>query len=339
MQLMKNMIDQGFPLIISVDPRYLPEHDYDILRAHNSTGGAHGVVIVGYNDTEGAARIVDPGVGSFGDNFSYPTDGRGNYTKISYTSLALAWGSREWISISLIPSGTAVQDIPSRLGPYVRDRLLGSSSSYAPGSPYGYIWGFGQDAWRRISSDMTPDGLSSYLRVFNGIPNEVQNKALLLLFIGLGLEAQTTLQYVSFKAALEKFSSFMTGVELTSFDTEAGKALPHFEALADNRSLINPFDIAPHEGIVSSTFHNVIDAYNSTGNLTSSLALGALNFSIISQHLLGIADSWKAAGLVLDSIWPTNPLVVYAPFIIIGAIGGVVLAIVVIRWIRKKPSQ
>ncbi len=190
-----------------------------------------------------------------------------------------------------------------------------------------------------MSSDMTPDGLSSYLKVFNGIPNEVQNKALLLLFIGLGLEAQTTLQYLSFRAALERFSSFMTGFDLTTFDTEAREALPHFEALADNRSLVNPFDISPHEGIISNTFHHVIDAYNSTGNLTSALALGAYNFSIISQHLTGIADSWKAAGLVLDSIWPTNPLIVYAPFIIIGAVGSVVFVIAMLRWVRKKPSQ
>ncbi len=124
MQLMKNVIDEGYPLIVSVDPRWLPEHDYDILRAQNSSGGAHGVVIVGYNDTEGAATMIDPGVGSFGVNFSYPIDGRGNYTKISYTSLGLAWGSREWISVLLRPGGTPVEDVPSHLGPYVREQTV-----------------------------------------------------------------------------------------------------------------------------------------------------------------------------------------------------------------------
>jgi len=339
MQLMKQLIDDGRPLIISVDPRWLPAHDYDEFRMHNSSSGAHGVVVVGYNDTDGTATIMDPGVGSFGDSFGYPIDGRGNYTRISYPNLGLAWGSRDWISVSLLPGGTPVQDVPSYLGPYIRDRLLGSSSSYAPGSPYGYIWGFGEGAFRRMSSDMTPDGLSSYLSVFNGIPDEVYNKALLLLFIGLGLEAQTTLQYLSFRAALEKLSFLMSTVDLATFSTEAAKALPHFDALADNRSLTNPFNITPHETIVSNTFHHLVDMYNSTGNLTSALASVADNLTIISGHLGAIADSWKAAGLALESIWPTNPLIVYAPFIVVGVSAGVILAIGILRWIRKKPSQ
>lgn len=339
MQLMRQSIDGGYPLVISVDPRWLPAHDYDLFRTHNSSGGAHGVVIVGYNDTEQTATIIDPGVGSFGEDFGYPFDGRGNYSKVSYYNLADAWGSRQWISVSLVPGGTPVSDVSSRLGPYVRDRLLGTASSYAPGSPYGYIWSFGEAGFRKMSSDMTLDGLTSFLNVFNGIPDEVRAKSLLLLYIGLGLEAQTTLQYLSFRAALERFSSLMPEVNLATFEAEAAKALPHFDAMADNRSLTDPFNVTGHQGVVSSTFRHIVDAYNSTGNLTAALAPAAANLTIISEHLGVIADSWRAAGQALEAIWPTNPFILYAPLIVIGAGGVAVFALASFRWLRKKPSQ
>jgi hypothetical protein len=339
MQLMRQSMDQGYPLIVSVDPRWLPAHDYDIFRDRNSTGGAHGIVVVGYNDTEGAAYIIDPGVGSFGEDFGYPYDGRGNYTKISYSNLDLAWGSRDYISVSLTPGGTPANEKSSLLGAYIRGRLLGDSSSYAPGSPYGYIWSFGEAGFRKMSSDMTPEGLTSYLNVYNGIPNEVRTKSLLLFVIGLGLEAQMTLQYLSFRAALERVACLMPDVDLVTFEQEAAKALPHFDALADNRSLTQPFNTTPHENIVSSTFHDIVDGYNSTGNLSIALASAADNLTKISGHLLSIADSWKDAGLALEAIWPTNPLIVYAPLIAVGAGGAAVLLLIVFRWVRKKPSQ
>ncbi|MFX1484833.1 MAG: C39 family peptidase, partial [Promethearchaeota archaeon] len=75
LDLMRKTIDSGYPILISVDPMFLPASDYDILREQGLSGGGHGVLVVGYNDSAAAATIIDPGVGSFGDNFGYPIDG------------------------------------------------------------------------------------------------------------------------------------------------------------------------------------------------------------------------------------------------------------------------
>ncbi|MHA2377289.1 MAG: hypothetical protein ACXAB9_14095 [Candidatus Thorarchaeota archaeon] len=51
--LMRSTVDEGYPLLVSVDPSWLPAEDYDYLRERGLSGGAHGVLIVGYNDTDG----------------------------------------------------------------------------------------------------------------------------------------------------------------------------------------------------------------------------------------------------------------------------------------------
>jgi len=339
LDLVRFSIDNGWPLLISIDPQWLPAPDYDILREQHSSGGAHGVVIVGYNDTAGTVTIVDPGVGSFGEYFGYPHDGRGNYTYVTYTNLNQGWYARDYITMLLRPQPPAAENPESLLGPYLRDRLLGEVNSYAPGSPYGYLWDFGEAGFRAMSTDFTPSGLSSYIHVFDGIEQEVSFKSFLLLFIGMGLEAQITLQYLSFRAALERVSFLMPNVNLTSFVAAAEAALPHFEALADNRSLIDPFDVARRDTLVSSTFHLIADAYNSTGDLVGALAPSADNLSLISTHLLYIADSWRAAGEILATLWTNNPMVIYGPLIAIGALVVGLVAVTALRSIRRKPSQ
>ena len=339
LDLVRFSIGNGWPLLISVDPQWLPSPDYDILREQHSSGGAHGIVIVGYNDTAGTVTMIDPGVGSFGKYFGYPYDGRGNYTQVTYTSLIQGWYARDYISMLLRPQQPAAENPESLLGPYLRDRLLGEVNSYAPGSPYGYLWDFGEAGFRAMSSDFTSSGLSSYIHVFDGIEQEVSFKSFLLLFIGMGLEAQVTLQYVSFRAALETVSSLMPSVNVTSFVAAAEAALPHFEALADNRSLIDPFDVTRRNTLVSSTFHLIAEAYNSTGDLAAAFAPSAENLSLVSGHLLSIADSWRAAGEILAAIWTNNPLVIYAPLIAVGALVVAFVAFTALRSIRRKPSQ
>ena len=85
--LMRATIDSGYPLLVSVDPSWLPAADYDILRTEGLSGGGHGILLVGYNDTEHSVTYIDPGVGSFGEDYGYPEDGRGNYSIITFSAL------------------------------------------------------------------------------------------------------------------------------------------------------------------------------------------------------------------------------------------------------------
>ena len=337
--LMRQTLDSGFPLLVSVDPTWLPTSDYDILREADLTGGGHGVLIVGYNDTSGIATIVDPGVGSFGDDFGYPEDGRGNYTEISYTALNNAWSNRYYISNTFFPLGEGASSIDNQLGPLIRDKLLGVGTIYSPLSANAYYGKFGEAGFRTMSSDVTTVGLKSYLSVFDGIANERFFKAAVIMIIGLGLEAEVTLQYLSYRTALASLPALMTETNLTDFVEAGTRALPYFDQLDDNSTLVYPTNLTRATGYVATTFKAIADAYNSTGDIDSAFAPYESNLNNISEALLGIADSWRDAGEALAGIWPNDMIAQYGPIIAFAGGGVVVAVILLFWWIRKKPSQ
>lgn len=339
MDLMRTTIDSGYPILISVDPMFLPASDYNILRDQGLSGGGHGILVVGYNDTSTIATIIDPGVGSFGENFSYPIDGRGNYSSISYTLLLDAWSSRYYITSTFFPLSLPSSTIDDKLGPMVRDKLLGVGTTYFPTSPNAYVGKFGQAGFRGLSTDLTPDNLKSYLSLFDDVEDEVNFKTSLLYFIGIGLEAQVTLQYLSYRTALYALPALMPDSDLTDFVTAGAAALLAFDELADNSTLVFPGNLSQHNGFVASTFRGIADAYNSSENLDSSLAIFETDLQTITDDLLVIADSWQAAGQALDAIWPSGFLQEYGPIIAFAGAGVGALVILTIWWIRKKPSQ
>jgi hypothetical protein len=339
LDLMRSTIDEGYPLLISVNPAWLPAFDYDYLRDLGATGGAHGILLVGYNDTESSATIIDPGVGSFGDNFGYPVDGRGNYTKITYSNLIQAWSDRYYITVLLKSGGTPAENPSMFLGEYIRDRLLGTSASYYADQSTAVLWKFGEGSFRGLSEDFTVQGLTEYFNVFTGMEGEREFKASLLMFLGLGLEAQVTLQYLSYRTGLESLPGLMPDVDLSDFLSAGRMALPHFEAITDNSTLVSPSNLTAYTGPVASLFMTIADSYNSTGDLETVLNIHQTALSEISDHLLGIADSWLAAGNALAQIWPNDPFIIFGPFIAIAAFAAGALVVVLILFVRKTPSQ
>jgi len=337
--LMRSSIDAGYPLLLSVDPAWLPARDYDFLRAQGLSGGGHGILVAGYDDMAGNATIIDPGVGSFGDEFGYPADGRGNYTPISYTALANAWSGRYFISMLFKPGGDPPADRSAVLGPYIRDRILGVPAAYEASPDTVVLWNFGEAAFRALSTDYSRQGLTEYLDIFTGMDGEREFKASLILFLGLGLEAQVTLQYLSFRTALRHLPDLMPDIDLADFVAAGEASLPHFEALADNATLIYPGNLTLYDGFVASTFQSMADEFNSSGDIDSVMNQYEDELSTITTHLLGIADSWLAAGNALAKIWPTDPFIVYGPWITIAAFGVSALVVGVIIWIRRTPSQ
>jgi hypothetical protein len=337
--LMRSTRDEGYPLLISVNPAWLPAFDYDYLRDLGATGGAHGILIVGYNDTDSSATIIDPGVGSFGDNFGYPDDGRGNYTKITYTNLIQAWSDRYYITVLLKPGGIPAEDPSKFLGEYIRDRLLGIGTAYYADPNTAVLWKFGEGAFRGLSEDFTIQALTEYFDIFTGMEGEQEFKASLLMFLGLGLEAQVSLQYLAYRTGLEALPGLLPDIDLATFLTAGRQALPHFEAITANSTLVYPNNLTAQNGPVASLFIGLADEYNATGNLEDVLTAHQTELGVVSDHLLGIADSWLAAGNALAEIWPNNPLVIFGPYLSLAAVAVGVLVVVVILYIRKTPSQ
>jgi hypothetical protein len=337
--IMRSTVDDGYPLLISVDPSWLPAEDYDYLRERGLSGGAHGVLIVGYNDTDGSVTISDPGVGAFGENFGYPTDNRGNYTKMTYTALNTAWSNRFYISNTFKPTSTENLDQSSILGPMVRDKLLGVASSYTSDPTGSIIGNFGEKSFRALSEDITVEGLLDYIQVFDGMTNEQEFKAQVLFFIGVGLESSITLQYLSYRTAVQSLQELMPDINLDSFLVAAQTAIPHFDALSDNSSLVYPGNISMLEGSFVNTFIDIVESYNASGDLNSVLDEYESELNTISQHLLGVADSWLAAGNALAEIWPNNIFSTYGVWIALGGFGAGAVVVALVLYIRKTPSQ
>ncbi len=337
--LMRDTINSGYPLLVSVDPTWLPAPDYDILREQGLSGGGHGILLVGYNDTDQTATYMDPGVGSFGDDYGYPIDGRGNYSVITYSALNTAWSARYYISNTFLPSGNTPTAIDDTLGPLILDKLLGVGAIYSPSSASAYLGKFGEAAFRSMSTDLTPEGIKNYLSIFDGITDEVNFKASAIMFIGLGLESQVTLQYLSYRTALEALPHLMTDTDLTDFVEAGEQALPYFEVLVDNSTLINPTNLTRATGFVATTFRAIADSYNASGDVDAAFAPYEAEFENISTALLGIADAWRAAGNVLATYWPNDFFSQYGTLLAFGVGGVVAVVILFIWWSGKKPSQ
>ena len=337
--LLRSTVDDGYPLLISVDPSWLPVEDYDYLRERGLTGGGHAVLIVGYNDTDGSVTISDPGVGVFGENFGYPNDNRGNYTKMTYTALNNAWSNRFYISNTFKPTSSAPLEQSSVLGPMIRDKLLGVSSSYTSDPTGSIIGNFGEKSFRALSEEVTVEGLSDFLQVFDGMTNEREFKAQVLFFIGIGLESMITLQYLSYRTAIQSLPELMPDVDLDSFMAAAQTANPHFDALSDNSSLVYPGNISMLEGSFANTFIDIAETYNTSGDLNSTLEEYETELNTISQHILGVADSWLAAGNALAEIWPNDIFSIYGVWIVLGGFGAGAVVVALVLFVRKTPSQ
>ncbi|MBD3404554.1 MAG: hypothetical protein GF411_00285 [Candidatus Lokiarchaeota archaeon] len=341
MNLLRDTIDSGYPLLISVNPAWINISDYEPFREDGLSGGAHALVIVGYDDSQQTVTFIDPGVGSFGDNYGYPEDGRGNYSTMSYSDLNFAWVDRYYISYVIKPKETtdSTINVTEKLGPMIRDKLLGVGTTYSPDSPSAYLWHYGEDGFRKLSQDISIAGLKDYLSVFDGAENEVELKASLLAAIGIGLEVQTTLQGYSFKAANQAITNLLDGYNSSAFISAASEAYPHFEALSDNSSLIYPSNLSQLTGYVATTFLDIAEHFNNSGDIDSTLSMYESQLDDISGHLLGIADAWLAAGNVLNTRWPTGIWFDYGIWIVLGIVVLAVIGVVTIVVIKRTPSR
>ena len=195
-----------------------------------------------------------------------------------------------------------------------------------------------------MSEDFTPEGLLDYFSIFpsssfDSPEDEKLFKAAVLLFMGLGLETTITLQYLSYRTAIERLPEFIPDQDLSAFSAAAQVALPHMDELSSNSTLIYPGNLSYIEGTLSTTFYDISRNYNETGDLESTLTEYATELGVISEHFLGIADSWLAAGNALAEIWSNDVMVIYGPCLAVGALAAGVIIVTALLKIRKTPSQ
>ncbi|MFW9934953.1 MAG: C39 family peptidase [Candidatus Thorarchaeota archaeon] len=291
-------IDAGYPLILFVDPYYLPLEDYDILRILNlhssDTGSGHAILAVGYNSTTEHVWIMDPGAGALGDEVGYPSDGRWNYT-ISYTDLASARAPLGYTAIQITPGSTEPEQFSPDYATLVYQRLQGFPAAYEIFNVDPSIVSCGGRAYQQLSKDLEPATLANFLS------NLDQDDQILMHLYeqGIILEQALTLQHLAFKAALTRLPRFLQNYDLTNLQFLAQSALPHFDPLSTNACL-TAFDPSSYSSLIKDTFWGIADVFESTGNIQEALTAHTKNLTLIQQHLNNIGTAWMAAGLELQ---------------------------------------
>ena len=131
----------------------------------------------------------------------------------------------------------------------------------------------------------------------------------------------------------------MSDTNLTDFIESGEQALPHFEVIVDNSTLINPLNLSKATGFVATTFKAIADSFNASGDIDAAFAPYEEELDELSAALLGIADSWLEAGEVLAAVWNNDFITQYGAILAFGIGGASVVVILFIWWSRKKPSQ
>ncbi len=317
-------IDDGYPLLLWVDPYYLPVHDYDILRDlnlhSNDTGSGHAVLATGYNDTTQEVWIMDPGVGALGDNVAYPSNGRWLYN-ISYSDLALARENLSFVATQIKPGSQVPTPNNNDYSTFIYQRLLGISASYELVNVDPSIVFCGAKAFHQLGIALTPSNLAYFL--FNLEQNDlIVNK---LYELSISLEQMITLQQLSFRSALARLPTYLREYDLSIMQSYGQAALPHFDALSTNASLTT-FDPTSYNSLIKDTFWGIAELYRIDGNIYEAVTCYADNLFLIQTHLNGIAAAWEAAGHALQSLVDAsiNQLILSVFF------SGCVIAIIVI---------
>lgn len=339
LSVLRESIDAGYPLTISVDTYYLPPVDWDIIRDYvgplEPGGVGHAIVIVGYNDTTGTVRVHDPGVGLMEPYYGYPDDGRWNYT-MNYNALDNAWQSCGYATFRVSNGTGTVTDFEEKLASYISQRMIGNRSAYFEGSENYFYLGTGADAYRGMGLDMTLEAIRDYCQYYMEVdkPNAIR-------YLGHNLELMMTMQYMAYRGSLDSLPDLLPSIDLQDYINEAEEALPHMDALSHNASITSGIGVISRDTLLYNTFFDMADSFESSHDLDAAISEFSEELDEIAGHFFAIADAWKAAGealsreLEMSQTIPGDNLVI----VVGGGVGILIIGAVLVYWKRKSSSE
>jgi hypothetical protein len=332
--VMRESIDAGYPLAISVDTFFLPVEDWDITRNYigpmQPGGVGHAIVIVGYNDTSQSVQVYDPGVGLLGENYGYPDDGRWNYN-MSYSTLDQAWRGCGYVTFRVSNGTGPVADFEDRLASYITQRMLGNRSAYFEGYENYFFLSTGADAFRGMGLDMKLEPIRDYCYNYLEV-----DKPTAIRMLGHNLEVMMTMQYLAFRSSLFSLPELLPSLDLQTFLDEATEALPHMDALSHNASITSGVSVKARDTLLYNTFFAMAASFESSHDLDAAISEFSDELNVIAGHFIAIADAWKAAGEALSSEIELSQTIPNSNLIIVIGGGACVLIIGVILVIRRR---
>jgi hypothetical protein len=327
--ILKASLDEGHPVELMMNPYYLPHPDYDFIRDLGlaETNSGHSVVATGYNENEECVYLADPGIGIMNEDYGRPLKSEWCYS-VNYTSLDAAW-NRTYGMFIVKPGNGPTEGMQRQIGEFILGRLQGDRASYIAGSEDLFFISLGADAFRGLAYDLTGAALAAFFENLGDLTP--QEKGTLLRLFGLDLEQHMTLQYVSYKGAIQSVQYALPDLDLQNFVESGSDAFEHFDPVTCNTSL-NDFFYQGGGSNLTGCFHEL--AYQvqfvTNGDIEEACTTVDNGLSEIRGHLMAIADSWDHAAYALERVLSgESPLTTIA--IIGSAIGIVALVTVLVR--------
>jgi len=330
---LKRDLENNNPLLVSVNPlRFSTVRDYQVLHLPPDTIAAHGVVAIGYNDTH--IFINDPGVGSFGTEYGYPTDQRGIAAPIPLEDFQLAWQDRSLLAMKLHPRSEyqhSEELLRSQTIERIISKLEGDYRAYAY-APF-TMW-LGADAFVQMGNDLQPSEFEAMLTswdVYFGNRTQLVNTLPAIKSAYLG---SLTLTYEAMKrAATDLFILLHDLSRYTPALNSLTNILSQFETLVDPAVLIYPTDESKRTlTLFDNTFDLVVQTLNEGKSIEQAIQSATPQIEALSSQITSIGailsdftSELKEAQSV-STIF--NPQLVLQ-LTLIG--GGIIIGVVLIR--------
>ncbi len=332
---LKREMANNTPLLISVNPlRFSTIRDYQILDLPPDTIAAHGVVAIGYNDTH--IFINDPGVGSFGPDYGYPTDKRGIAAPIPIEDFQLAWQDRSLFAMKLHPRSDYPQSdefLRSQTIERIISKLEGDYRAYAY-APF-TMW-LGADAFVQMGNDLQPSEFEAMLTswdVYFGDRTQLVNTLPAIKSAYLG---SLSLTYEAMNRAATDLFTLLHGLsQYTPALNSLTKILSDFETLVDSAVLKYSNDESKRTlTLFDNIFDLVVQALNEGKSIEQAIQTAIPHLEALSLQIANIGDSLTDFSSSLKAIHSTSTKLNIQSILQITLLGGVIVIMVVI--VKRK---
>ncbi|MFQ5819494.1 MAG: C39 family peptidase, partial [Candidatus Heimdallarchaeota archaeon] len=296
LEVLKQDLNNHIPVVVSINPlRFSTIRDYRTLALPTAVIVGHGVVVVGYNNTH--IFVNDPGVGSFGNEFGYPTDQRGTYAPIPLEDFQLAWEDRNLLATKFIPKpdfNFNAEKLYSNTIERIIAKLEGDDSAYS----YSQVMMFlGVDAFLKMGTDVYPVEFEEMLN--NWDDHFEQNRTQLVttvVSVKMAYLGALTLTYEAMQRAATDLSELLHGLDRYADALNSlNHALSQFEDLIDFSVLLFLGDESKriNQTIFDEAFDPLIQALKEGKSLDTAFQTSATQFETLGARITSIGNALK----------------------------------------------
>ncbi|MFX0198605.1 MAG: C39 family peptidase [Candidatus Hodarchaeota archaeon] len=339
LEVLKQDLNNNIPVVVSINPlRFSTIRDYQALALPTAVIVGHGVVVVGYNNTH--IFVNDPGVGSFGNEYGFPTDQRGTYAPIPLEDFQLAWEDRDLLATKFFPKQDfdfAAENLYSHAIERIIAKLEGDESAYSYSKVMMYL---GADAFLKMGADIQSEKFEEMLNNWDDYFK--QNRTQLITTVAsvkMAYLGALTLTYEAMQRAATDLSELLFGLDqyadalnslshsLSKFDDLVDFTVLQF--LGDDSKRINQthFDKA---------FDPLIQALKEGKALDTAIQTSATQFETLSVRITSIGNALKSFSEALKAAHA--PYIPELPLVPQFALFSMII-VTITEFVRRKIQQ